>query len=331
MIAGERSGDVLAARLVDVLQPTEVFGVVGPALQARGVRPIASVDALGVVGLTEAVRGLPRLVALHRRVFTEVRRARPDVVLTVDAPSFTLRLGEALRRDGIPVVHWVSPQIWAWRPGRAARIARSCDRLACLLPFEPGLYRGTGLDARFTGHPAADAVLSARPGVLGVAAGSRSAERLRLGPLVREVARRWGGPVIEACPPGLTPVTDAPTVPDVRALAQVVGRAVCCAGTASLELAAAGVPHVGVYRTSPITWAVARRLVRTRSVLLPNLVLGRPLVPELLQDALTPDAVLRALDALSDADGDALREVTALLRPGTSVSDVAELVRGVRG
>lgn len=331
VLAGERSGDQLGAALIDVLQPTSALGVVGPVLASRGVRALGSVDELSVVGLTDAVRELPRLIALHRRVLAGLLAERPDRVVTIDAPSFNLRLGRALRAHRIPVVHWVSPQLWAWRPGRAARVAASCDALACLFPFEPALYRSTGLDARFTGHPAAAATASSRPNALGIAGGSRPGERARLATVLREVAASWGGPVIEAVPAGLSAIVpNAVRVEGVPAMAQRVGRAVACMGTATLELAAAGVPHVAVYRMDPVTWSVARRVVRVGQVALPNLVLGVGRVPELLQDFSSAD-VLRALEHLTDADGDALREVSAVLRPERAVERVAELVRqGVR-
>lgn len=327
LIAGERSGDMLGAALARALG-AQAIGVVGPAMRDAGVRPIASVDALSAVGLG-VLADLPRLAALSRRVQRDVLADRPDLVVTIDAPSFTLRLGRAWRAAGIPVLHWVSPQLWAWRPGRADRVAASCDALACLFPFEPGLYATTPLDARFTGHPAASAPRSPRPSALGIAAGSRPAERRCLAPVLRAVAAGWQGPVVEAVPPGLEPVVPgARVVRGVPALAQQVARAVVCMGTATLELAAAGVPMVAVYRTGPVTWQVGRRVVRVGQLSLPNLVLGRDLVPEILQDLRAAD-VLRALERLTDADGDALREVQEILRPDRAVDAVAELARAV--
>ncbi|MCB9678550.1 MAG: lipid-A-disaccharide synthase [Alphaproteobacteria bacterium] len=325
LVAGERSGDQLGAALAAHLD-ADLHGVCGPAMQAAGVRPLASIDALSLVGLTEVVRHLPRLAGLLATLERDILALRPEVVVTIDSPSFALRLARRLK-GRVRVVHWVAPQVWAWRPGRAARVAASVDALACLLPFEPALF---GPVATFTGHPAAAAPRSARPEALGIAAGSRDSERARLGPVFASVAADIGLPVVEAVPPGMAPVVPgARVVPSVPAMAQEVRAALTCAGTATLELAAAGVPMVAAYQTSALTHRIARRLVRVPYLALPNLVLGRPLVPEVVQD-LAP-AVLRGhvehlLGPAGDRVSDGLVEVGEILDPHGAVERVAAAV-----
>ncbi|MEZ4319144.1 MAG: lipid-A-disaccharide synthase [Myxococcota bacterium] len=326
MLAGERSGDALGARLVRTLH-AEVAGVIGPALLDAGVTPLASIDALSLVGLAEIVPRLPRLAALMHRLERDIVAWRPDAVLTIDSPSFTLRLAPRLRARGLRVVHWVAPQVWAWRPHRAARIHRNIDALACLFPFEPALF---GPKAVFTGHPAGRAPRSRRPDALGIAAGSRTDERARLGPLFSEAATRLGMPVVEAVPPGLRPVVPHATrVDSVAQLAQHVRFALTASGTSTLELAVAGVPMVVAYQTSALSYALARRLIRVPHLALPNLLLGREVVPELVQDVTVPGLLARldSLVAREDAVSAALLEVRGLLSPDTALSGVARLLQ----
>ncbi|MCB9690489.1 MAG: lipid-A-disaccharide synthase [Alphaproteobacteria bacterium] len=325
LLAGEASGDQLAASLARALPGASLWALAGPALRALDVEPLGAIEELSIVGFP--ARELPRLLALRSRVRRELRRVRPDVVVTVDSPSFTLRTAAGL---GIPHLHWVSPQIWAWRRHRAARIARSTDALAALLPFEPGLYAGTGLDVRFTGHPAAAGGLVPLGTAVGLAAGSRPSERARLGPAFRAALR--GLDVVEAVPPGRAPVMpEARHVTGVPALAGEVRAALVCSGTATLELAARGVPMVSAYDVPRLTRAVARRLLHIDTVTLPNLVLGRRVVPELL-DAPRPDVLRAALDRVLEApevQRDAFAELEGLLAPEGSVERVAQWVEAL--
>ncbi len=330
LLAGERSGDVLGASLASELQQrrsVQLCGVVGPAMELAGVESIGRTDALSIVGLTAVVAELPRLWRLANQLEHDLVKRAPDCVVTIDSPSFHLRLAPRLRRRGLRVVHWVAPQVWAWRRHRAARVARSVDQLACLFPFEPALF---GDNARFTGHPAVQQPISLRPDALGIAAGSRASERSRLGPVFRQVAIELGWPVVEAVPPGMQSVVPgAVEVDSVSELAQHVRFALVAAGTATLELAVAGVPMVAAYQLDPATFHIARRLVRVRSVVLPNLLLGRDLVPEHVQD-LDPRAIRADLERLSGAAGDRmsaeLLEVRSLLGadPIGGVADMIE-------
>jgi lipid-A-disaccharide synthase len=288
---------------------------------------------IGLVEALGAVRRAPRVLWRIRRLLD---RWRPDLVWTVDNPGLNLRIGAMARRRGIPVVHLGSPQVWAWRPGRVRRVAESADVLLCLLPFEPAWYVGTGVRAVFVGHPAAR-LHDEAPGeglVVGLAPGSRESEVAALWPVFQAVAER----IRRRRPEVRFQVAVAPTIgslPGSTGTLQCKGVAeaargahvfLTSAGTATVELAARGIPMVVAYRVHPVTWALGRPLLRIRHVALPNLLAGRELVPEHLQD-LDPDAI--ADDVLRMAGsgvGGALREVAATLEGDRAAGRIAQEV-----
>jgi len=194
--AGEPSADRLGAEIVSELRRRRhdllYRGVAGPLMRDVGVTAAHKSEAATTLGLVEALVRIPDLLDLARRIEDDLLSWKPDLLLTIDSPSLLLRIGRFARRRGIRVVHTVSPQLWAWRPGRAARVAQSCDTLLCLLPFEPALYDGTGLDARFVGHPAAArapaGTPSGDPPVIALLPGSRPQEVAAHWPLFRRVA-----------------------------------------------------------------------------------------------------------------------------------------------
>lgn len=299
--AVEPSADRLAAELVEALsrrlgnqRALEVGGLGGPLLGALGQRLAAGArwlpPAMGVAEVLGHLGGIRR----NQHALVEAgSRGGWDVFVGVDAPDFHLPVGRRLRASGLPTVGLVSPQLWAWRPGRAAGVARAWDELWCLFDFEPALYAGTGLRARHLGHPALDRVpLSRRePGVLALFPGSRPGElRRHLGPFL-EVARRLDArEVLVAEAPGtrldparLGGAAGVRVVPGPEALARAE-RALTKSGTVTLELALAGIPTVVAHRVHPLTWWIGRRLVRgVRHLALPNVLLGREAVPERLQ------------------------------------------------
>ncbi len=297
---GEASGDRLAAALVTELRRRRpdivVEGVLGPGLRECGATPLGDAATWSALGVTEAVAVVPRSARLMRRVLTHVQRSPPAVMLTVDAPEVTLRLGRRVRAMGIPVVHWVSPQIWAWRPGRVARVAAAVNTVMCLFPFEPPLYAGR-VRAVFTGHPAAAVVAqptSALPGepVVALCPGSRPSEVDRLWPVMRGVARElrlrhshatFVVPLAPTIDPQAIGGLECHRVGSIAELGAVADVAVVASGTATLELAALGIPQVVVAQVSPVSAWVVRRLAHTHYVSLPNIVAARPLVPEHLQ------------------------------------------------
>ena len=290
---GEPSGDALAGAVVAELRrrgPLEACGVVGPRLRDAGVQPLATIDGLSAVGLVDGLKAAGRALRVVRQLDRHARAHPPDLLLTVDAPSFTLRLARRLKPRGVPVLHIGAPQVWAWRPDRRRHLHEAVSELLCLLPFEPDWFVGH-LPATYVGHPAADLPVGDPDPAFTVALlpGSRPAEVRRLWPVLRQTARavahlRPDAQFVTLRAPGVPPLTGlaAREVPTMEAVGSA-HVAVVASGTATLQLAAMGVPMVVVYRTDPLTWAVARRVVHTPYVALPNVIAGKAVVPERLQ------------------------------------------------
>ncbi|MDP7113596.1 MAG: lipid-A-disaccharide synthase, partial [Myxococcota bacterium] len=305
--AGEESGDLLAAELLRELGPVDAVGIGGDALAAAGVELRVHARELAVVGLAEVVQGLPRYLSALREVRRLLDRGDIDLVLLVDFPDFNLRVASHATAAGIPVVYYVSPQVWAWRRGRLRSMARRVDRMLTLLPFEPPLYSAEGVKVTHVGHPLVDRVAPHRrpaepPGpVVALLPGSRTGEvRSHWVPFL-ETARR----VLEAAPdtrfvtvrastidPALLPVPDDLPLEVVDGpAAPVLARARCAlvaSGTATLEAALCGTPHAVAYRVNPLTYALGRLLVRgVDHIALSNLVAADrgnpPVAPEFLQ------------------------------------------------
>lgn len=349
--AGEASGDRLAAELVEALRrrgPVEACGLAGPAMRRAGVRAVARAEEATAVGLVEAARRVPSLMALSRRITEAALDWRPQVAVTVDSPGLLLRHARALRGGGIPVAHWVAPQVWAWRPGRAARLHEAVDTLMCLLPFEPAWFHRYGVRAVFTGHPRSVPCIassSEEAPVVVLAPGSRPSELERLVPVMRAVAER----LQQAWPEVRFRVPVAPTLGRVDGLpgervasmqqaARGARAALVASGTATLELAALGVPMVVLYAVHPATWWAGRALVRgVRHLALPNVLAGREIVPEHLQH-LDPEAIAADLLALRADAGQKQRRALAEVLRGLcgegaverAADEVLGLVRGGR-
>lgn len=339
LVAGEASGDVLGAGLIAALRARDPAivceGVAGDAMLEAGCEPLAAADELAVMGLIEPLRHIPRLLRLRRRLFRHWRDAPPDVFVGIDAPDFNLGLERRLKSHGIPTAHYVSPSVWAWRQGRVRTIGRSADRVLCLLPFEQRFYDEHGVAAEFVGHPLADRlpadvdratvrkalhVDAAR--VVTIMPGSRVAEVTRLGPVfiaaAGELASRYPGIAF------VTPLAGAATralferqLDDagMRAAFHVVERrseeailagdaVLLASGTAALEAALLARATVAAYKLAPLTYWLARtlKLVKVRHFTLPNHLTEEPLVPEFLQDGVTPAALAAAVGELLDDD-----------------------------
>jgi lipid-A-disaccharide synthase len=329
VLAGEASGDEHAATFVAELQKREgdlrFVGTGGPRMEAEGVELLAGLDDLAVMGVAEVLPRLPFFRRLKRNV-ERILDAR-DVPLTVlvDYPGFNLRIAGAARRRASRVLYYIAPKAWAWGPRRARRLAEVTDRVAAILPFEVEFFRSHGVHAEYVGHPLLDrsdqvverAAFAERSGleaerpILALLPGSRRQEVERhLGPFL-ETAER-----VRAVSPEVQPVlsrspnlpatlyahVDVPVADDARALLRHAAAALVKSGTATLEAALECTPTVVAYRTSPLTWAVARLALRTRYVSLPNLVAGAPVVPELLQRDATPARLAQALVPLLDPD-----------------------------
>ncbi len=342
VVAGEASGDRLVARLVTALgQRLDLVarGLVGPESRAAGVACAAPLESVQAFGLTEVLPRLPGLVRLGRELIRDARKFRPDVILTVDSPDLCLRLGRQLRGVA-PRLHWVAPQVWAWRASRVRRLAECVDEVLCLLPFEASMLRVAGVRARFVGHPAALPQPAQRePDLVALAPGSRPSEIRRLWPVLRDVAAHIRQR--DARARFVVPLAATATPPDDLDAARVDGVrgatsasvAITASGTATLEWAAAGVPQVVVYATSPLTFAVGRRLVRSPHIALPNVLAGRAVVPERVQH-LDPRELAELACSLRGPRGS--RQLVELepglrsLEPGLAISRVVDAVLGAR-
>ena len=317
IVAGEPSGDAIGAELVSAARRMEpsicFFGAVGPALEDAGAERVVATRELTALGLTEILPRLPVIWrAMQRLEQAAVDRQTIGAIL-IDSPDFNLRLARKLGRRSVPVVQYVSPTVWGWRPGRVSAIEKSVRRVLLTLPFEAEFYRDSRVDAVYVGHPALDRIpidLGNRESVatrLGLIAsrrwvallpGSRASELARMGPLLAESAARIRQqiPDIELMTmvaPGLDASTVAAALAGVARLKLVetdrhialghCDAAIATSGTVSLELAMLGVPHVVAYRLSRITYAIAKRMARVRWIALPNLIADRAIVPELIQ------------------------------------------------
>ncbi len=338
MVAGEASADAHAAGVLRALRQRrpdlEAFGLGGPALRAAGLRGHEDAGALEIVGFSAVASRLPRLVALQRRLARDLRERRPHVLVCIDLPDFNALLARRARALGIPVLFYVGPQAWAWRPGRARRWRRLASRLVVLFPFEVPFWERAGVSVVCHGHPllenppavgadrrqelAALGLDPTRP-VLVLAPGSRRSEwrhhnRLLFRAAARVQARR---PDLQLAVP-LAPRADARrlardaaaagvevvcTPPPHAALFGHAELGLLCSGTVTLEAALAGLPHIAFYRGSWPNAVVAKLLLDTDRVALPNILLGgeRAVFPELLQHRATPGRLAReALALLGD-------------------------------
>ena len=361
LVAGEASGDLHAGILAEALRRRRpdlaLVGTGGPRMAAAGVEMLEQIE--GVVGFVEVLRHVPAHLRLLRRLTARLRSGRVGLVILIDYPGFNLRVAAAARTAGVPVLYYITPQVWAWKRGRVRTMAEVITKAACILPFEPPMLREAGIDATFVGHPLLDRALAlptraearARLGldgageVLALFPGSRAVEiRRHLADFVA-VARR-----LEALRPGLRVILSAaPTValrddevpfPVIRAASFDVLRAadvaLCKSGTTTLEAAVADCPCAIVYRTSALSYAIARRLVHIPHIGLLNIVAGREVAPEFVQDAFRPERVADALAPLFAPDGAerramlaGLAEVRAELGTAGASERVAEMAAGM--
>jgi lipid-A-disaccharide synthase len=345
---GDASGDVYAGDFVRELQrlrpDTRFLGMGGAELAKAGMQVVVDQREMAVGGLFELIPELPRVVRAWRRMVAALRGARPDLVVLVDSSGFNLPFARRARRQGVPTLYYVSPQVWGWRRGRIRTIARCVGRLAVIFPFEPAVYAGTGVPVEFVGHPLVERLAqTARLGqgearralglpeqarIVALLPGSRRGEIRHVLPLQLETAR-----VLHARDPRIHfALPCAPSV-DRTALSRAVARArlpallglqvldgdaqrvlraadvaLCKPGTSTLEAALLGCPLVVAARSSRLTAFLLRRLLRVPYLAMPNLIAGRAVVPELLQEAASPERVADAVQALLDGPARAEQE-----------------------
>jgi lipid-A-disaccharide synthase len=341
---GEPSGDLYAGALVaEVLRrepAADVFGFGGPKMAASGARLVGDFQGFSVTGLTEAVRVLPRSFAMLSRLTAAARDQRPDVFVAIDFPDFNFRLMAALHRLDVPVVYYVSPQLWAWRPGRMQTMKRYVDRVLVIFPFEEDLYRREGVPVEFVGHPLVDLVRVRQPRAallrehgldpdaptVALLPGSRPNELRRIVPGIAAslpliASRVPGVQFLVAAAPNLSDALFSPlAVPIVRERTDEVLAAsdvvITASGTATVQAALHERPMVVVYKLSPLTYRIGKPFVRVDTYAMANLVAGKRIVPELIQDEFTAERV---------AD-----ECVRLLRDDELRTRTQEELRGVR-
>lgn len=346
VLAGEASGDLLGSRVLAALRARfpalVVEGIGGPLMEAQGLQSMFPMERLSVMGLVEPLKRLPELLRIRREVYRHFAANPPDVFLGIDSPDFNLRLERRLRERGISTAHLVSPSVWAWRRGRIHSIKRAVDLMLCLFPFETGIYDQNGVPALFVGHPLADEIalqtdralarqalgLDPAATVLALLPGSRAAEVRLLAPLFLQAARllRQSDPALVLALPAasaarrteLEQLLAAYRDLDVtlvqgcsREVMAACDGALLASGTATLEAALLKRPMVVAYRMGALSWLLLRALVKTPFAALPNILAGRAVVPELLQQAATPAAMAAALRPLLAGEPAAARQLEA--------------------
>ncbi|HEX8983858.1 MAG TPA: lipid-A-disaccharide synthase [Bryobacteraceae bacterium] len=376
--AGEASGDLYAASLAVALRAripeAEFFGCAGPRMQAAGVRPVVDASSLAVVGLVEVVSHIPRIYGEYRKLARAARDERPDVAILTDSPDFHLRLARRLKRLGVPVVYLVAPQAWAWRKGRLPAMRRAVDRLLCIFPFEEEFFRKHGIETTYIGHPLSTLVrpsfskkeFFARHGLaegrplIAVLPGSRRGEAARhlpdLAEAIRLIAREKPVSVVVGLPAGKfiraaqaeyeqfrqrisgasIQVVEGETW-DVLAHADL---ALAASGTVATEAAVLGTPMVTFYKVTALSWLIGKLLVDVPFYSMVNLVAGRAIVPELIQNDMSGERLAaEALRLLNDPTargemrrnlGDVARKLAGVGDPIGRAAEVVETILATR-
>lgn len=370
LVAGEASGDVHGAALARALKArrpeVELFGLGGGKMAEEGVRLLWDPTRVSIIGIVEALKKYPLFRHWQAEVKRALREERPDAVVLIDFGGFNLGVAAYAHRLGIPAVYYICPAAWAYGRGRARRVAESCTRVASVFPFEADVYREAGANVTFVGNPLLDVVRPSRPRaevrrdlgaseeelLVGLLPGSRRQEVEHLLPVMLSAGRRlaahhadlrWAlglAPTVDrawveaAVHDSGLPVALWPAAHDVMQGADVL---MAASGTATLEAAIFGTPMVVVYRVSPLTYLIGRRLVKLPHIALPNIVAGEEVAPELVQDALTPESLATAVErylvdpGLREAARSRLRGAVARLGEPGAAGRAAGLVLEAAG
>jgi lipid-A-disaccharide synthase len=364
--AGEASSDMYAARLATAMRErtgAQFFGMGGPRMAAAGVELVADYHEVAVVGIAEVVHKIPAVISVQNRLAREAAGRRAALAILVDSPGTHLGVARRVKNHGIPVGYFIGPQVWAWRAGRVGVVKRLVDRMVVIFPFEEKIYRDRGVPVDFVGHPLVDVVhpsmtrtefaesqdLDPERLIVALLPGSRQNEIAQNFPrildaceiLAREIKSSGGLQFVHAAAPGLPANLFAGHRTPGVAIRRMEGAtydvlaaadcAIVASGTATIEAALLGTPMVVVYRVARTTAAILRRMLRTPFVGMANLVAGRRVVPELIQDDFTPAAVAAEVRYLLESpDGvDAMRaglaEVRAKLGSGGAIERAADV------
>lgn len=367
IIAGEASGDRLGAQamaeLKDSYPEAEFFGIGGAQMTERGLQSLFPMEELSVMGVFEILPNLMHLLKRIKQTIENVEEVAPDLLLTIDSPDFCFRVAKAVHKRGktnAKFVHYVAPTLWAWRAGRAKKIAKFLDGILCLLPFEPPYFEEAGLQAQFVGHPvmqsgileADGAVFREEVGIaskdktIGVFLGSRRAEIKRLGPIIRKAVfqlanEREQPHIIAPTLPHLEKMVfdtlkDYPgplhisTEPEMKWHAfKACDAAIAVSGTVGLELAIADVPHLIAFNMSPFTWQIVKRVVKVKYAHLANILLNKDVVPEYIQPNCRADLIAAQADQLlhdaaaRQAQREEFESIRQMIRPSSdhAISD----------
>ena len=356
--AGEASGEHYAAQLIPAIRKlvpnADFFGLGGQRMEALGFRRIVRAEDVAVMGITEIIRHIPRIYGEYRKLKASIRREQPSAAILIDFPDVNLSLARTLHQLGVPVIYFVSPQLWAWKKYRIHRVRRFVDRMLVIFPFEEAFYREHGVNATFVGHPLAEIPL---PSIsrkdfaaqyhldpskkwVGLLPGSRFKEiRLNLPEMIESASQ------LQASSPSREPLEFllplAPTltadhirhvrsmlpasgpritlVNDARATLHHAHASVVASGTATVEAALIGNPFLVVYRVSRLTYSVAKRVVKVPHVAMVNLIAGREVVPELIQGDFTAQNVVSHLQGLLHDDAERNRMKSDLAQVSASL------------
>jgi lipid-A-disaccharide synthase len=364
--AGEASSDMYAARLATALGSrtnAPIFGMGGPRMAAAGVELVANYHEVAVVGITEVLHKIPTVVRVQNRLKREAQSRGARLAILVDSPGTHLGVARRMKQIHVPVGYFIGPQIWAWRPGRVRVVKRLVKRMAVIFPFEEQIYRDAGVPVDFVGHPLVDTVRATMSRVeFATRHGldpSRRIVTILPGSRPNEIAQNYGR-VVAACErlaqPGNVQFVHAAAhglteefflqhaLPRVK-ITRVEGEtydalaaadcAIVASGTATVEAALLGTPMVVIYRVAPVTAAILRHMIRTPFIGMVNLIGGRRVVPELIQDEFTPAAVEKEVrrmlesPAARDEAKAGLAEVRAKLGPGGAIERAADIFAGM--
>ena len=364
--AGEASSEMYAARLATALRArtgARLFGMGGKRMAEAGVELIVDYHEVAVVGISEALHKIPTVIGVQRRLAGEAARRGAALAILVDSPGTHLGVARRLKNNGIRVGYFIGPQVWAWRPGRVRVVKRLVERMVVIFPFEEEIYHEAGVPVDFVGHPLVDVVrasvgrnefatrygLDANRAIVTLLPGSRRSEIERHYPLIMEACERLSrgtptrGPTqfVLAAAPALGPDLFAPYARQGISVTRVEGAtydalaaadcAIVASGTATVESALLGTPMVVVYRLSPTSAFVLRRMVRSPFIAMVNLIAGRRVVPELIQDQFTSAALEEEVRKLLEAPGAGnemkagLAEIRAKLGPGGAIELAADI------
>lgn len=371
LIAGEQSGDALGARLMRAIKlrrpDSDFIGIGGSAMATEGLASLFPIRELSVMGLLEVLPRIMRLRALLTRTVADIQARAPDILVTIDSPGFTLRVLRALQPASLRRVHYVAPQVWAWREDRVKNYPGLWNELLCLLPFEPAYFAKYGISGRFVGHPVLESgadqgdaarfrarhMIPADARILTVMPGSRHSEVSRLLPILEATIRLLPEPVIPVVPlagPVEATVRQRTAAWPVRPIlvSNVADKydafaasaaALTKSGTSTLELALANVPMLVTYRINPLSHLIAKRMIKIKYASILNLLLDRPVVPELLQYESRPDRLAAELHRLlsdpaaAKTQRQGFAEALAMLRPplGLPSHNAADAVLSMLG